>query len=425
MMLDPDSLYRALPLVSDEDCSLDSNRKVLHVIRDLAETGKPVDVITVVDALIAKGQLQDVGGAAYVTSLSDKVTRDLARVTNIEHYAAVVRDKTRRRQARAAAAALLAATEDPTVATSECLDGMNEALLEIQSASGKTTARHVKDIMPNVVREIEMQSAQQGLVGLSTGVPSLDLATGGIRLGETWTVGALPGRGKTALGVQILLANCSNGIPGAVFSLEMAGTEIGKRFLAARSLISALQLRNPHSIRQERWQELVEAAGTVAQMPIYVDERPTLNIQELLASARLYVRRFGVKFIIVDYLRLVAASGRDLRERVSNAANALRELAKSEKIGVVMLSQLRRPDGGVNAKPTMLDLKESGDIEAHSHVVVLPYLPIGENDAPEKDKQFLIIAKNRNGRMGSLPVHFDERRLQFLDRTERISGGGL
>jgi len=124
-----------------------------------------------------------------------------------------------------------------------------------------------------------------------------------------------------------------------------------------------------------------------------------------------------VKLIIVDYLRLVTAPGRELRERVANVANGLRELAKTERIGVVLLSQLRRPEGGINAKPTMLDLKESGDIEAHSHVVVLPYLPITDNGGPLPDEQLLIIGKNRNGRMGPLPVFFDERRLQFVDRT--------
>ena len=125
-----------------------------------------------------------------------------------------------------------------------------------------------------------------------------------------------------------------------------------------------------------------------------------------------------MQLIVVDYLRLVDAPGRDLRDRVGNVANALRQLAKSERIGVVLLSQLRRPDGGINAKPSMLDLKESGDIEAHSHVVLLPYLPVGEDGRPIPDKQRLIIGKSRNGGLGSLPVYFDERRLQFLDRTE-------
>ncbi len=124
-----------------------------------------------------------------------------------------------------------------------------------------------------------------------------------------------------------------------------------------------------------------------------------------------------MKLIVVDYLRLVDAPGRELRDRVGYVANALRQLAKSERVGVVLLSQLRRPEGGINARPTMLDLKESGDIEAHSHVVLLPYLPVTNDGRPTLEDELLIIGKNRNGGVGSLPVYFDEKRLQFFDRT--------
>jgi replicative DNA helicase len=196
----------------------------------------------------------------------------------------------------------------------------------------------------------------------------------------------------------------------------MQDLEIGKRFLAAKSAIPAMQIRNPRMIAKERWLGLAETAAEVSTYPIYVDARPTLKIQELLATARLYVRRHGVQLITVDYLRLVDAPGRELRDRVGNVANALRQLAKSERIGIVLLSQLRRPDGGINAKPSMLELKESGDIEAHSHVVLLPYLPVGDDGRPIPDEQLLIMGKNRNGGLGALPVLFDENRLQFLER---------
>ena len=310
-----------------------------------------------------------------------------------------------------------AATEDATVSTDECLQLVQESLLQIEAASGKTTVHHVKEFMPEVLRELETQAQNQGLVGMTTGIHSLDLVTGGIRRGELWTIGALPGKGKTALGVQVALANGTAGTPIYAFSLEMQDLEIGKRFLAAKSSVPAVQIRNPQTIRPDRWADLLQAAADISECPIYVDARGSIKIQELLASARLYIRRHGVKLIVVDYLRLVDAPGRDLRERVSYVANALRQLAKTERVGVVLLSQLRRPEGGINSRPTMLDLKESGDIEAHSHVVLLPYLPVGDDGKPIPHEELLIIGKNRNGGVGSLPVYFDERRLQFLDRT--------
>jgi replicative DNA helicase len=416
-MLDTTALYRILPLLRSADFSLDSHRKIYHAVAELAEAGDPVDTMTVTDALTEKGQLEQVGGVSYLTNLDEQVTSSLASLTNVEHYAEKILDKSRRRQARAVGARLTSATEDISVSTDECLQLVQESLLQIEASSGRTTARHVRDFMPNVLRELETQSQNQGLVGMATGILSLDVATGGIRPGELWTIGALPGKGKTALAVQIVLANGAVQTPTLAFSLEMQDLEIGKRFLAAKSSCPAMQIRNPQTIRRDRWPELLESAAEIAECPIYVDDRGSLKIQELLASARLCIRRHGVKLIVVDYLRLVDAPGRELRDRVGYVANALRQLAKSERVGVVLLSQLRRPEGGINARPTMLDLKESGDIEAHSHVVLLPYLPVTNDGRPTLEDELLIIGKNRNGGVGSLPVYFDEKRLQFFDRT--------
>jgi replicative DNA helicase len=419
VLADPASLYRVLPLLQAQDFSLDSNRRIFHAIAELAEAGKPVDAMTVTDAMITKNQLESVGGAAYLCELSNNVDAGLARVTNVEHYAHLILDKSRRRQAHAAGARLSGVTEDSSITTDECLQMIQESLLQIEAASGKsTTARHVREVMPDVLREMETQAANQGVAGMSTGIQCLDLATGGIRPGELWTIGALPGRGKTALAVQFILANGAAGMPTYAFSLEMQNVEIGKRFLAAKSVVPAFQIRNPQAIKQDRWTDLAQAAAAIAECPIYIDDRSSLRIQELLASARLYIRRHGVKLIVVDYLRLVEGRGRELRDQVGYVANALRQLAKSECVGVVLLSQLRRPEGGINARPSMLDLKESGDIEAHSHVVLLPYLPVGEDGKPNPEEQVLIIGKNRNGGVGSLPVYFDEKRLQFFDRTD-------
>src|SRR5262249_53514604 len=171
-----------------------------------------------------------------------------------------------------------------------------------------------------------------------------------------------------------------------------------------------LQIRNPRSIVKDRWMELGDAAAKLGELQIYIDDRSTLKIGELLASARLYIRQHGVRLFVVDYLRLVEGPGRDLRERISLVADSLRQLVKTERIGVVLLSQLRRPEGGINARPSMLDLKESGDIEAHSHVVLLPYLPVADDGKPIPEEQLLIIGKNRNGGIGSLTVYFDEKR---------------
>jgi replicative DNA helicase len=419
LLLDPGCLYRALPMLRSDDFSLDSHRRIFGAIAELAEAGLPVDDLTLTNALIAKRLLQQVGGVEYVGALTDRVTGELARVTNVEHYAQLLGDRSQRRQAVAAANALIAAAEDPSVPTRDCLLAVQESLLQIESDSAPgACARHVKDILPEVLRELETQATSiGGLVGMPTGLTSLDHATGGIRNGELWTIGALPGKGKTALGIQMLLANGSAKTPSYAFSLEMQGIELGKRFLAARSPVPAMQVRNPQSIRPERWLELAETAAEISSWPIYIDDRSSIKISELCASARLYVRRYGVRLVVVDYLRLVEAPGRDAVDQVGYVANALRKLAKTEQIGVLLLSQLRKPErAGSNIKPNYLDLKDSNDIAAHSHVVLLPHLPLADDGRTIPEEQLLIVAKNRNGALGSLPIYFDERRLQFFDR---------
>jgi replicative DNA helicase len=295
---------------------------------------------------------------------------------------------------------------------------VQESLLAIEATDGKKVARKGWDIMPELMDELKRQSKCEGLVGFTTGVHSLDEMTGGIRPGELWAVGALPGRGKTALGAQMILANAKAGVPVMSFSIEMSAIELCKRLLAASSKVSAGLIRNPRYIPADRWLELGEAAATLGELPIYVDDRGSLKIDQLLASARLFIRRHQIALIVVDYLQIVQAPGRDIKDQVSYTAKALRAFAKSENVAVVQLSQLSRPKGkDINARPTMIDLKESGAIEETSHVVLLPYMPLDDAGKFVADQQELIVGKSRNGSVGSLPVVFDTKRLQFRERV--------
>lgn len=185
---------------------------------------------------------------------------------------------------------------------------------------------------------------------------------------------------------------------------------------ADESHVSASRIRNPRFIEKPQWTMLLQCVGTLEQFPLYVDDSTSLNIETLIARAKLYVRRFGCRLIVVDYLRLVQASGDQLRECVGNVAEGLRQLAKSENISVLALSQLSRPkDGDINSRPNLLQLKESGDVESSAHVVLLIYMPM-RNDAPTGEDE-IVVGKNRNGPIASIPVVFSRGRLKFFPRT--------
>ncbi|MGD1079604.1 MAG: DnaB-like helicase C-terminal domain-containing protein [Candidatus Sulfotelmatobacter sp.] len=160
---------------------------------------------------------------------------------------------------------------------------------------------------------------------------------------------------------------------------------------------------------------MANGAGRIAEWPIWIDDNGSLTISEIIARAKLFIARNKAKLIIVDYLQLVRATMTDIRERVGHVADRLRILAKSEQVPVVLLSQLRRPER-LNDEPTLIDLKESGDIEAHAHIVILIHSPVGPDMRPTGEQK-IIFAKNRNGLRGQEMVTLNEFRLLFYSRT--------
>ena len=304
-------------------------------------------------------------------------------------------------------------------AVEACLLEMESALLNIRANNTQSQVFHIKEFAMKVVEDLyAIKRRGHELIGLSTGVPCIDAATTGIRPGELWIVGALPGRGKTALGVQMAIANAQAGVPTLVFSLEMAKELVYQRILSAKSGVSASKIRNPEYLTDANFSEMQELAAHSMAWPMYVDESSQLTANELMARAKLYVRRYGVKLIIADYLRLIKSPGKELREQVANSADCLRRIAKDENVAVVGLSQLRRPEN-INDRPTMLHLKESGDIEAAAHVCLLRYQPISTQTGEFTGEDEIIIGKQRNGPLGSEPVTFSKHSLQFVEREGR------
>jgi replicative DNA helicase len=305
------------------------------------------------------------------------------------------------------------AVDDRSESLASCLDIAGTGLLEIASERERES-RGDRTWSEACGAWLSEWNSSNEHSGLATGVSLLDQSTGGIRPGELWVVGALPGRGKTSFGLQVAGVNAKERIACAVFSLEMAETEVITRLVSQHSTITPRVARGAACSGDDR-NVISTTATDIATWPLVVDDSPSLRLSELLARARLAVRRFSVKLVVVDYLRLVDAPGADLRERVGNVANGLRELAKQERVAVLLLSQLRRPEGGINARPSMIELKESGDIEAHAHTVLLLYMPVDTNGVFTGIDE-IIIGKQRHGRVGSVPVHFEKRSLRFRDR---------
>lgn len=410
----PEAYHQAMALgLRAEYFSDEQNRVLFRAIVGLGETGQPIAFETVVSQL-----LSNVPGREKMRAALEDLTSPLYMPKkNVEWHVRKLQDKAVRSRLVSVCRRAIATAEEPSETTLNCLENAQQALLEIQSDSTASQAMHVKELLPKVLHGLELRSSEKGLIGLPTGLSDLDEATTGIRPGELWVIGALPARGKTALGTQIALATAASNVPVVVFSLEMRQEELGCRFLSNESTVSASRIRKPSFIGKEQWLELAQCAGHISQWPLYIDDSPTMSLRGLLARARLYIRRFGCRLVVVDYIRLINAPGRELREQVGNVTDALRQLAKTEQVGVVALSQLARPrDRNPNSRPSMLGLKESGDIEAHAHVVLLIHMPMKQGEPTGEDE--IIIGKNRHGPMGAIEVSFNRETLSFRSRSK-------
>jgi replicative DNA helicase len=418
ILTDNKRLYEAAAFLRAEDFALDAHRLLFRRVMELADAGNPVDLVSVSGRLREHGELLRVGGAAY---LSDLTTLHAVGIANVGQHAKKIREKAQRRQLVSACQARAAQATDPGETVESSLGAIQDALLNIQAASIDTQAVAAKHITMPVLDEIAaVRGRRDSVIGLSTGIAPLDTFTTGIRPDEYWVIGALPSRGKSLLGVQIAAVNAKAGIPVLIFSAEMTKRQVIRRILTGEGNVPAKLIRDPRRMTEYEFDRLSNTATEVASWPLYVDDAEELSAQQLVARARLAIRRYGVKLIVVDYLQLLNAPGKEMRDRVTEASNALRLIPKTEGVPVVALSQLARPrDRNENSRPIMVELKESGSIEAHAHVVLLLYRPKNSQGQWNGEDE-IIIAKQREGLVSWVAVTLQPEHLRFVERTVTV-----
>ena len=412
ILLDNNALSEASWQIDACDFSLDSHRRIFARMVEMAEASKPIDLVTLIEELHRTHDLARVGDVGYLSDLMAGVPER----PSIQAYIDIVKNHAHSRTLFETSKRSIEQIVDGEP-VKNVAGGMLQAVLDVEEQSARSRTEPIGNFIGGVLQEIQTQAAHDGLIGLPTGLHCLDNNTGGMRPGELIVVGARPGAGKSALAGQIALTNARAGTPVVFFSLEMSKSDLGRRFFSAVSGVPAFMLRDPKWLGKNdaRWRDLEDARGRIARWPLYIDDNGSLTISEIVARAKLFIARHGVKLVIVDYLQLVRADVADIRERVGRVADQLRILAKSEHVPVVLLSQLRRPER-FNDEPTLIDLKESGDIEAHCHVCLLIHSPVDSDMRPMGQK--IIIAKNRNGVMGREDVVLDPDKLLFSARTD-------
>lgn len=399
-------------LIRAEDFYRLEHRLTWKAISALADAGQSVDLVTVTERLAAHGELDDAGGKGQVAQWAVESTGD----ANLRSYAHIIADRARRRDVLAAAGQMMEQAHGADSAA-DALEAAQSAVMQIGADSGGSGPVAIRDAMKGWMDQMEARAdSAGGVTGMPTGYADLDTRTTGLHPGNFVVVAGRPGMGKTAFAMGMLAAAGKAGSPAIVFSMEMSREELVERAVAATARVDL------HSIRSARlddadWSAIANATGALKAWPLWIDDTPALRISQIRARARRQKQRHGLSLVVVDYMSLARGEGENRNNQIGDVSQGLKALAKELGVPVVALAQLNRGvESRPNKRPTLQDLRESGQIEQDADLVVFLYRDeVYNDDTPDKGIAEIIIGKHRNGETGRFPMVFRAETAQYLD----------
>ncbi len=404
--------------VLEEDFYRQDHRTIFQAVAALGEKGDPFDVITLSEWLKERRELDKAGGLAYLGRLANETPS----AANIKAYADIVRERSILRQLIGVVGHIADIAHNPEGRPSaEVLDEAEREIFQIaeRGARGKQGFQGMKQLVKGAINYIEtMVERDDGITGVPTGYADLDEMTAGLQKGDLVIVAGRPSMGKTSLAMNIAeYAAFKDNKPVAIFSMEMPGDQLALRLISSHGRINQKDLRTGN-IREEDWPRLGSASKLLAEMPIYIDDTPSLSPTELRSRARRLVREHKeIGLIVIDYLQLMQVSGssENRATEISEISRSLKALAKELSVPVIALSQLNRSlENRPNKRPIMSDLRESGAIEQDADLIIFIYRDEVYNpESEDKGIAEIIIGKQRNGPIGVV-------RLSFLGQYTRF-----
>ena len=393
-----------------------ANREIFAAMKDLATQSRPIDLVTLDEELTRRGRLDAVGGAAYLLELSDSVPS----TKNVQAYIDIVDEKATLRRLIGAAEQILQDSYAGEKENQEILDSAEKAIYDITMRKGGEELQPIQPILINTFEKIELLVKNHGRIeGVPTGYTELDNLLTGLHPGELILVAGRPAMGKTSIGMNFIEnAAIRNGKKAAVFSLEMPAEQLAMRMLCTEARVDMQNVRRGR-ISDSEWELLSDALINIGAAPIYVDCTPGITVPELRSKARRLQMEKGLDVIMIDYLSLMTATGKtgSRQEEVSQISRTLKGLALELGVPVIALQQLSRaPTSRSNHRPLLSDIRESGAIEQDADVVMFIHREdYYDPDTAEKNIAELIIAKQRNGSLGTVKLGWRGEYTWFMD----------
>ncbi|MBC7784729.1 MAG: replicative DNA helicase [Burkholderiales bacterium] len=417
IMLDKDLVGQVLVIVDREAFYLTDHQIIYNVILTLYEANRPIDAVILREELLKRGQLEDIGGTAYLA----EVLNTVPSAANGMHYAAIVRDKFLLRQLISASNDAIREAYAPHDSVDLIIDKAEKRVFDIAEKKVSGTSAPLGEIAMQVYEVLEGTDKR----GLPTGFYELDDMLNGLQGGEMIVVAARPSMGKTAFAMNLMEAIGSANQPCGVFSLEMSKQQLAQRMMCSRAQIDAQRVRKG-LLTPNEFRRLAQMVNEMHKMPIWVDDSPGLTILEFRAKARRLKQQHDVKAVMIDYMQLMDNPGVESRQQqISEISRGIKAVARELNVPVVALSQLNRASEGRDGhRPRMSDLRESGSIEQDADVVALlhreDYYRMQEPDFIPDNIAEIIIAKQRNGPTGTIKLTFDNKTTTFKNLAAQI-----
>jgi replicative DNA helicase len=434
LMLEKDALSSVIDILKADVFYKDSHQKIFATIRTLFEKSSPVDILTVTAQLRQQGEPEMIGGAYYITELTNRV----ASAANIEYHSRIIIQKFIQRELIRISTEVIQSAYEDTSDVLDLLDKAEKNLFEIAQNNLRRDSRKMDDLMHEALKEIEaLKDKKDGLTGVASGFTDLDRMTSGWQKSDLVIIAARPAMGKTAF-VLTCARNAAVDFnkPVVVFSLEMSSVQLVNRLISGETEIEQEKIRKGN-MEEWEWQQIHSKIGRLEAAPLIIDDTPALNIFEFRAKCRRLKSQHDIQLIIVDYLQLMhgkaadAKGGGNREQEIGSISRALKSVAKELNVPVLALSQLSRAvesRPGGSKRPMLSDLRESGSIEQDADMVLFLYRPeyygleVDEDNMPTAGVGEVIIAKHRNGETGRVRLKFVGKFVKFTDLDQGMDG---
>ncbi len=424
ILLHNDTFNLAAEVIDTQDFYRDAHRRIFDKMVKLAERGDAIDFVTLKEELARAGDLDEVGGPAYIAALVDGVPRS----TNVAHYARIIKEKSTLRNLIFASNKILASAYNAEEDAEVILDQAEHAIFAIADDKVSDGFVALKDLAQASLDTIEqLQSKKEHVTGVPTGFTDLDEMTSGLQKGDLIIVAARPSMGKTSLVMNIAQhVGTKTEMTVGVFSLEMSKEQLFLRMLTSEARIDAHRLRGGF-LGERDWGKLSHAIGTLSEAKIFIDDTASIGVLEMRAKCRRLASQHGLHLIIIDYVQLMQGRGKfeNRTLELASISRSLKGLAKELGVPVILLSQLSRaPESRSDHRPQLSDLRESGALEQDADIVAFIYREeqYADKNAPPPEVQGvaeIIIGKQRNGPTGVVKLAF----LKEYTRFENLAAG--